>query len=107
MQVIEKLEELNRRYEELDSELSRPEVVSDLALLKKFSKEQSELTNIIKAYRHLSDILHEIAEVEGIIADAEDPELVGMAREDLAASERKEGRSGAGNQTPSSATRSE
>ena len=85
MQVIEKLEELNRRYEELDSELSRPEVVSDLALLKKFSKEQSELTNIIKAYRNLSGIIHEIAEVEGIIEDAEDPELVGMAREDLAA----------------------
>ena len=85
MQVIEKLEELNRRYEELDSELSRPEVVSDLALLKKFSKEQSELTNIIKAYRHLSDILQEIAEVEVIIEDAEDAELVGMAREDLAA----------------------
>jgi peptide chain release factor 1 len=91
MQVIEKLEELNRRYEELDSELSRPEVVSDLALLKKFSKEQSELTNIIKAYRRLSDTLHEIAEVEGIIGDAEDPELVGMAREDLAAlSEKKD-----------------
>jgi peptide chain release factor 1 len=85
MQVIEKLEELNRRYEELDSELSRPEVVSDLALLKKFSKEQSELTNIIKAYRRLSDTLQEIEEVEGIIDDAEDPELVGMAREDLAA----------------------
>jgi peptide chain release factor 1 len=85
MQVIEKLEELSKRYEELNSELSRPEVVSDHNLLRKFSKEQADLSDIIKAYRNLSDVVREINELEGIISEGEDPELVGMAREDLAA----------------------
>ncbi|MGA8831811.1 MAG: peptide chain release factor 1 [Desulfomonilaceae bacterium] len=83
MQVLAKLEELNRRYEELDYELGRPEIVSDLVSLKKFSKEQSQLSDIISAYKKLSGVIHEIAELEKIIFDGEDPELVGMAREDL------------------------
>ncbi|MHB8203081.1 MAG: peptide chain release factor 1 [Desulfomonilaceae bacterium] len=83
MQVLAKLEELNRRYEELDYELARPEIVSDLVSLKKFSKEQSQLSDIISAYKKLSGVIHEIAELEKIISDGEDPELVGMAREDL------------------------
>ncbi|MGO8880077.1 MAG: peptide chain release factor 1 [Desulfomonilaceae bacterium] len=83
MQVLAKLEELNRRYEELDYELARPEIVSDLASLKKFSKEQSQLSDIISAYKKLSGVIHEITELEKIISDGEDPELVGMAREDL------------------------
>ncbi len=83
MEVLAKLEELNRRYEELDDELARPEIVSDLVSLKKFSKEQSELSDIISAYKKLSGVIHEISELEKIVSDAEDPELVGMAREDL------------------------
>jgi len=83
MEVLAKLEELNRRYEELDHELARPDIVSDLDSLKKFSKEQSELSNIISAYKKLSGVIQEIRELEKIIADGEDAELVGMAREDL------------------------
>jgi peptide chain release factor 1 len=83
MEVLAKLEELNRRYEELDHELAQPEIVSDLVSLKKFSKEQSELSNIISAYKKLSGVIHEISELEQIVSDGEDSELVGMAREDL------------------------
>lgn len=83
MQVIEKLEEINRRYEELNEELSRPDVISDPAKLKKVAKEQSDLADIVKAYHTLSDILREMDDLEAIIADGDDPELVEMARQDL------------------------
>ncbi|MCL5123705.1 MAG: peptide chain release factor 1 [Deltaproteobacteria bacterium] len=82
--MLTKLEELNRRYEELDHELARPEIVSDLAALKKFSKEQSELSEIISSYKKLSSVIEEIGELENIISEGEDAELVGMARDDLA-----------------------
>jgi peptide chain release factor 1 len=83
MQVLAKLEELNRRYEELGAELSRPEVMADLSKLRKFAKEQSDLDEIVKAYRSLSDVLREIEGLEAMVADAADPELVELAREDL------------------------
>lgn len=83
MQVLDKLEELSRRYEELSDELARPETMSDLSRLKKASKEQADLDDIIKAYRGLTGVVREIEELEGIVSDAEDPELVEMARDDL------------------------
>ncbi len=89
MQVLSKLEELSRRYEELDNELSSPEVISDPNKLKKVAKEQADLTDIIKVYRVLTGVMNEISELENIISDSTDTELVEMAREDLPALEER------------------
>jgi peptide chain release factor 1 len=83
MQVLEKLEELNKRYEELNEELSRPEVVSDPTRLRKAAKEQADLDDIIKTYRTLTDVMKESEDLAQIIADGEDDELVAMATDDL------------------------
>lgn len=83
MQVIGKLEEIKRRYEELDEELSSPEVISDPSKLKKVGKEQAELADIVKVYREYTDVCREIEDLEGIIQEDEDPELVEIARQDL------------------------
>lgn len=90
MQVLAKLEELNRRYEELGEELARPEVMADLGKLRKFAKEQADLDEIVKAYRNLSDVLREIEDLEAMVADAADAELVELAREDLPALREKQ-----------------
>lgn len=82
MQVIDKLEELNRRYEELNHELTLPEVVSDPERLRKVAKEQSDLDEIIKTYRILTNVIKEMEDLQEIIAEGEDDELVAMARED-------------------------
>ncbi len=89
MQVLDKLEELNKRYEELNVELSRPEVVSDPTRLKKVAKEQSDLDEIIKTYRMLTGVIREMDDLNQIIEDGEDPELIAMAREDLRALEER------------------
>lgn len=85
MQAYGKLEELNKRYEELSIELAKPEVIGDPLQLRKFSKEQSDLDEIIKAYRSLTSTLNQIRDLEEMIENESDAELVGMAREDLAA----------------------
>lgn len=89
MQVLSKLEELSRRYEELDNELSSPEVISDPNKLKKVAKEQADLSDIIKVYRVLTGVMNELSELETIITDNADAELVEMAREDLPALEER------------------
>jgi peptide chain release factor 1 len=84
MQVLSKLEELSRRYDELNDELARPEIVSDPEKLKKAAKEQSDLNDIIVAYRSLTEVIREIEDLEELVRSEDDPELVSMAREDLA-----------------------
>jgi peptide chain release factor 1 len=85
MQVLDKLEELNKRYEELSVELARPEVISDPSRLRKAAKEQADLDDIIKTYRVLTGLTREIDDLEAMVRSEEDPELVGLAREDLPA----------------------
>ncbi|MCX5861591.1 MAG: peptide chain release factor 1 [Desulfomonile sp.] len=90
MLVFAKLEELSQRYEYLNLELARPEVISDPERLKRVAREQSELDDIIKTYRALTDSIREIGELEAIIADGDDFELVDMAREDLASTKERQ-----------------
>jgi peptide chain release factor 1 len=89
MLVQSKFEELSRKYEELNDELSKPEVIADQSRFKKIAKEQSDLDEIIRAYRSLSSAQNEISDLEGIISADEDPELVELAREDLPALQEK------------------
>uniref|UniRef100_A0A7C4EXP1 Peptide chain release factor 1 n=1 Tax=Desulfomonile tiedjei TaxID=2358 RepID=A0A7C4EXP1_9BACT len=83
MQVLSKLEELNQRYEDLNQQLARPEVMADPKKLKKLSQEQAELSEIVKTYRALTNTLGEIRELETMLQEEEDHELVSLAREDL------------------------
>lgn len=85
MQVLDRLEELNKRYEELSVELASSEVISDPARLRKAAKEQADLDDIIKTYRALTGLTREIDDLEAMVRNEEDPELVGLAREDLPA----------------------
>ncbi len=84
MQAYEKLEELNKRYEELSAELSKPEVISDPLQLRKYSKEQSDLDEIISVYKSFTANLKQIKDLEEMVENESDQELVGLAREDLA-----------------------
>ncbi len=80
---MSKLEELNQRYEDLNQQLARPEVMADPKKLKKLAQEQAELSEIVKTYRALTDTIGEIHELETMLQEEEDHELVSLAREDL------------------------
>lgn len=77
----ERLESIKARYEEITKELMKPEVMSDFSLLKKLSKEQSDLKEIVDKY---DEYLH----CESAITDSkellEDPELKEMAELEIA-----------------------
>jgi len=83
MQVLAKLEELSRRYGELDVELSTPEVLSDPERLRKIAKEKADLDDLMRAYHKLTEVMAEIDEFEAVLTEGDDAELVEMAREDL------------------------
>ena len=49
--MLEKLRQVEERYEEINRQLCRPEVVSDLSLYKKYMQEQKHLTPVVEKYR--------------------------------------------------------
>jgi hypothetical protein len=49
--MLEKLEQIEQRYEELNQLISDPVVIADTNTFKKYMKEQSAMTEIVEKYR--------------------------------------------------------
>lgn len=82
--MFERLEAILERYEQINQELMKPEVVTNIERLKKLSKEQSDLSRIVEVYRQYKDIKHQIEDLKDLIKEADDPELKEMAETELA-----------------------
>lgn len=71
--LLDKLEEIEHKYNELTKILSDPEVFSDYSRSQKYSKEQAELEEIVEKIMEYKKILAEIREAEEILrTDGED-----------------------------------
>jgi peptide chain release factor 1 len=85
----ERLEDLERRYEELTAELSRPDVASDPARLRDLGKKHADLQEIVSAYRSLREALRQAEEARSMAKEERDPEMTEFLRSEEAAAERR------------------
>jgi len=81
--MFENLEKLVQRFEEINEELTKPEVVSDQQNLIKLTKERSELEEIVNTYKKYKEIKKNIEGNKEIIYSKVDPELVELAKLEL------------------------
>jgi len=81
--VVSRLQELVQSYEELNLEISQPEVVRDTARYQKLAKRHSELREIVESYERFQAVELGIAETREMLEDS-DPEMKAMAEEELA-----------------------
>jgi peptide chain release factor 1 len=73
MMLLDKLEEIENKYDELTKILSDPEIFSDYSKSQKYSKEQSDLEEIVEKIKEYKRILSGISEAEEILhADGDD-----------------------------------
>ncbi|XXF80420.1 peptide chain release factor 1 [Myxococcaceae bacterium GXIMD 01537] len=80
--MIDKLQEVERRFERLTADLSNPETLADSARLQKVSKERAGLEKLVETYRTYSKVLADLEEVEAWLGSA-DPDEKAYAREAL------------------------
>jgi peptide chain release factor 1 len=79
---IGRLAQVDEKYENLARMLGDPEVISDMNKLRIYSKEHSDLTPVIEAYREYVSLKDQLEEAEEMIQEEKDPELVSLAREE-------------------------
>lgn len=82
--MFDQLDIVEERYEQLNELLSDPEVVSDSDLLRKYSKEQSELHKTVEVYRHYKQVKEDIQEIELMLSETDDSDEVAMLKEEAA-----------------------
>ncbi len=78
--MLEKLEQIEARYEELTQELSSPDVMSDQAAYVKAAKQHRSLGEIVAKYRELKSLQDELAGAHELLATADDEEMRELAR---------------------------
>ena len=78
--MLDKIKDLDVRFQELESLLSDPEVIANQPEFRKLSREHAELSPLIAAYRRYARVLVEIEENRELLDDAEMKE---MAEEEL------------------------
>ena len=83
--MIDKLEEVQRRFERLEAELSNPEVLADSSKFQKIAKERSSLEKLVETFRSYKKVASELQDTEELLAGSEAPEIKAMARDDLPA----------------------
>ena len=79
--MINRLEAIQKRYDEISSELTNPDVVSDIKKMTELSKEQRRLTKTVEIYQKYKEVLSDIETAKEM---AKDPEMAEFAKEEIA-----------------------
>ena len=79
--MLDKLAQIEKRYLEIESALSSPEVMNDMEGYKKYMKEYKNLLPVVEKYREYKDAERDIADAEEILSIEDDPELRALAEE--------------------------
>ena len=78
--MIDRLEATLIKYNELETELTKPEVLSDIKKTREFSKELAAISDIVTCYKEYKRVQEEIVGAKEIL---EDPEMADIAKEEL------------------------
>src|SRR5690625_5149798 len=88
--MLERLQSLDDRYEELNKLLSDPVVISDIDKLREYSKEQSSLEDAVQAYREYNSIDNELKDAKEMLEDDLDGEMEDMVKAEISELEQRE-----------------
>ncbi|MCC9135730.1 peptide chain release factor 1 [Pontibacter silvestris] len=81
--MLDKLEAINKRFEEVSQLLIQPEVASDMKKFKSLNKEYKDLDKIVTEYKKYLNLLSNIDNAKQVIATEKDEEFREMAKDEL------------------------
>ena len=81
--MLDQLEPIEARFEQVKDELTKPEILSDMKQMKRLSREYKELETIVKAFHKLRNIVSNIEGAKEMLQTEKDEEMREMAKEEL------------------------
>lgn len=87
--MLEKYPAARARFEEVERQLQDPAIFGDMKRFAALNKEYRELEKLVQAFKEYSDLLSNIANSKQLLGTERDPELLEMAKEELAELEPK------------------
>lgn len=78
--MIDRLDAILKKYEEIEQELTKEEVLMDIKKTTSLSKEMRELEDVVACYKKYKKVVNDIGEAEEMLKD---PELSEIAKEEV------------------------
>lgn len=82
---LDKLREIEERYEDLSRKLADPAVLQDPNTYQRHAKAHADLHPIVEKYRAYQRLIHEQEEATALLAETTDPEMRALAEAELKA----------------------
>ncbi|HTK94770.1 MAG TPA: peptide chain release factor 1 [Terriglobales bacterium] len=89
--MFDRLDQIEKKYNELTDALSSPEVMQDSAKYQKTAKAHAEMGAVVEKYREYKDLARGIAESKQMLAEETDAEMRALAQEELSGLEARVG----------------
>jgi len=91
MQYLDKLAEIEKKYEDLTAQLSDPKVFGDTSAYQKAAKAHAELRDVVEKYRDWKVLQKSLAQTKSLIGESSsDPEMKALAHEELEQLQKRE-----------------
>jgi peptide chain release factor 1 len=87
--MFEKLDQIEKNYEEITEQISSPEIMSDMKVYAKTMKQHRTLGEIVEKYREVKKMQEELAEAKELAEMADDDEMKEMAWAEISEIETK------------------
>ncbi|MCQ2285703.1 MAG: peptide chain release factor 1 [Bacteroidales bacterium] len=81
--LLQKLEELYKRWLEIGEEVQQPDIMNDMKRYIKLNKDYKDLIPIVNAYKEYKNVLDNIANAKEIIANEKDEDFREMAKSEM------------------------
>lgn len=81
--MLDKLQNLEEKYEEISELLSQPDTVSDIARYQKLTKALSDLTDIVTTYREYKRVVSDISEAEALLKETLDADFRELVEQEI------------------------
>jgi len=82
--MFEQLEKIEKRYQEIDEKLARPEVATDISQVQTLARERAGIENIVLKYRQYKKAAKELADVKAMSAGGVDDDMAALIKQETA-----------------------
>jgi peptide chain release factor 1 len=81
--ITDRLESLEKRYQELEDALTDAEVINNQDLYHKYRKEHADLAPVVQVFRRFQQVEKELAENQALLKEETDEDMKAYAREEI------------------------
>jgi len=80
----DRLEQIEKRYQEIDQQIASPEVASDLKQLQMLARERASIEDLVTKYRQYKETSKSLQETRAMLNDGLDEDMAALVKQEIA-----------------------